>query len=340
MVRRDPTLDTPYSRDLLRSLDLALVPGKGQPGTTEALIDDLVDYDVNTGSFGRFEPGEQYSRLVELGFDAVPSLLRHLDDDRLTRARMEMFNNFPSWNLRVKHVVGDILEGLAAVELDRGEDGKSVGGGWLRRQQGYAITPEAAQAWWEKARQAGEEAYVLDRVLPPPARGGERAFPKPHLLKVITVKYPKHVPAVYRAVLDKRPDVYSWPLAEALARSSEPRKDKIDLFVSAAKHKDAYHRMAAFHALKELDKKQFDALLLATIDDFPTDVRATYWGCPESGVARLAIDADDPRVWPALEKVAKRSSPRAADGAAEATQRSRRAPAASRAAPAPGGLPG
>jgi hypothetical protein len=308
LARQDPMLETPYTRALLRSLDLALVPGKGKPGTVEALIDDLVDHDADAGTLGRFEPGDRYWRVVERGFDAVPALLEHLDDDRLTRAIMQGFNNFRPWHQRVKDVVGDILEGLAAEELDRAADGKSVGGGWLRRQQGYPITPDAGRAWWEKARKLGEEAYLLDRVLPPAAKEGKRAHVNAHLLRVISVKYPKHVPALYRTVLDKRPDLYSGELAEVLARSPVPAKDKLDLFLSAARHKDATHRLPAFHALKNLDKKKFDALLLATIEGFPTDVKGEYWICPEAYIAGLAVESDDARVWAALEKVAQRSS--------------------------------
>jgi hypothetical protein len=307
LARRDPTLDTPYTRALLRSLDLALVPGKGRPGTVEALIDDLVDHDADAGTLGRFEPGDRYWRVVERGFDAVPALLEHLDDDRLTRAMMQGFNNFRPWHLRVKDVVGDILVGLAAEELDRGEGGKSVGGDWLRRQQGYPVTPDAARAWWDKARKVGEEAYLLEHVLPP-AKEGKRAHVNAHLLRVISVKYPKHVPALYRTVLDKRPDLYSGELAEVLARSPVPAKDKLDLFLSAARHKDAAHRLPAVHALKDLDKKQFDALLLATIEGFPTDVKGEYWICPEASIAGLAVESDDARVWAALEKAARRSS--------------------------------
>jgi hypothetical protein len=33
------------------------------------------------------------------------------------------------------------------------------------------------------------------------------------LLGVIEAKYPKHVPSLYRAVLDKRPDMDSWSLS-------------------------------------------------------------------------------------------------------------------------------
>ncbi len=227
LMKRDPSLDTEYHRRLLKSLELALVPGKGKPGSVEALIDGLVDYHANTGTIGRFEPGDVYWRIAEKGFEAVPALIAALGDDRLTRSMMVGFNNFRSWNMRVGDLVGDLLEGLAGEELDRGANGKSVGGGWLRRQQGYGVTGEAAKAWWAMAEKVGEEQYLLDRVLPPVAKEGETLWPQTLPLRLIAVKYPKRLPDVYRTALEKRPDVQSWPLTEALGKSSLPAKDKL-----------------------------------------------------------------------------------------------------------------
>jgi hypothetical protein len=37
-------------------------------------------------------------------------------------------------------------------------------------------------------------------------------------------------------------------------------------------------------------------------------VPGDYWACPESLIARLAVASDEPRVWAALEKAARRAS--------------------------------
>jgi hypothetical protein len=308
LIQRDKKLDTEANRALLKSLDLALVPSKAKPGSIEALIDDLVDYESNTGTLGIFEPEDRYWRVAKLGFEAVPALIRHLDDDRLTRAMMMGFNNFRSWNLRVRDVVGDLLEGLAAEELTRGTEGEDVGGGWLRRQQGYRITAAAAEKWWKKAQKVGEETYLLSHVLPPQAKEGKPGHISPHLLNVVLAKYPKHIPSLYRKVLDERPELDSWLLADAFLRCKLPNKDKLDAFLHAAKHKDNQHRLPAFHAIKDLDKKEFTSLLITTIEGFPKDVPGAYWLCPEAHIAGLAIESEDPRVWQILEKVAKRSA--------------------------------
>jgi hypothetical protein len=308
LMKRNPARDTEPNRRLVASLELALVPGKGKPGSVEALIDAVVDYHADTGTIGVFEPRDAYWRIAEKGFDAVPALIAALTDDRLTRSMMVGFNNFPSWNLRVGDIAGDLLEGLAGEELDRGADGESVGGGALRRQQGYRVTPEAAKAWWAKAEKVGEEQYVLDRILPPAAKEGQTLWPRPLPLRLIVVKYPKRLPELYRMALEKRPDVQSYALAEAVAKLPIPAKDKLDLFEAAGKHKDLVHRLPALEELKGLDAKRFDQLLLATVEGLPKDVTEAYWGCQEAAVARLAMASDDPRVWAALEQAIKRAS--------------------------------
>ena len=298
LISQNKEWDTPYNRALLKSLDLALAPRKSRPGSIESLIDDLVDYDADTGTIGLFEPEERYWRIAKLGFDAVPALIEHLDDDRLTRARMQGFNNFATWHMRVGDVVSDLLEGLA---------GEETGRDWLDRQKGYRIDKAKAKTWWQKAKKLGEETYLMDHVFVK-ATENQEAHVDGHLLNVILAKYPKHIPSLYRAVLDKRSECDSSLLAEAVLRCQLPAKAKMDLFVHGAAHKDNTHRLPALVAMKELDGKQFDALLLATIEKFPKDVAGPYWECPEAYIAGLATECDNPRIWRVLEKVAKRSA--------------------------------
>lgn len=306
LIRRDQALDTDLHRALLKSLELALVPSKAKPGSIQALIDDLVDYQSDTGTPRLFKPEDRYWRIAKLGFEVVPALIEHLEDDRLTRAMMTGFNNFPSWHLRVQHVVGDLLEELAAEELMRGQDGEDVGGGWLRRQQGYSITKAAATEWWNKAQLIGEEKYLLEHVLPD-INKGRNAHISEHLVKLIELKYPHQLPSVYEKVLTERPELHSSMLAHALLQSKTDDRRKLSLFLRAAQHNDCRHRLPAFHALRDLDKKQFTSLIIDAIENLPVDVSGEYWYCPEAHIAKFAMDVDDPSVWKTLESVARRS---------------------------------
>lgn len=305
LIRRDPEFDTERNHALLRSLGLALVPGTGRPGTVEALIDALVDYHTDPTSLWTSVDSVTFLRITERGFDAAPALIAHLDDERLTRSRVPHFNNFPPRDLRVGDLAGLLLEGLAGGELDRTPDGDDVG--WLRLSQGYRVTRAAATAWWEKARKTGEEAHLLARVLPP--GDVEEGRVNLHLLRVLAAKYPGRLPELYRTVLARRPVIESWELAEALARSAVPAKDKLDLFTTAAGHEDYVHRRPALGAIKDLDRKRFDALVLAEVEALPAEVQGEFWRSRQArlGVTWLATQSDDPRVWAALEKAARRS---------------------------------
>src|SRR5205807_3957559 len=116
--------------------------------------------------------------------------------------------NFPTWHLRIKHVVSDLLQDMA---------GEEVGKDWLLRQKGWGVEKADAHAWWDKARKVGEEAYLLKHVLP----NDEKVhFPNALMVSIIREKYPDHLPKLYRTLLEDRPQLQSWSIAEAVAKSS------------------------------------------------------------------------------------------------------------------------
>jgi len=210
----EPRLKNEDTQALLKSLEAALMPSTAKPGSVERMADDLTDV-CNTGR-SHDEADPRYTRLAQMGFAAVPALIEHLDDDRLTRSFIQGFNNFPPWIRPVKHVVTDLLKDLAGAENRKD---------WGWQQDGWTVAKEDAQAWWEKARKVGEETYFLSHVLP---EGGDS--PNSLMLDIIVRKYPKHLPKLYKTILDERPKMQSWPLAEAVAKSSLPDDKKRELF--------------------------------------------------------------------------------------------------------------
>jgi hypothetical protein len=293
VLAAEPKLNTQVSQALLKSLEAALVPSTAKPGSVERLIDDLTDMCNTDLNYDEKDP--RFSRLADMGFAAVPALLEHLDDDRLTRSVKQGFGNFPTWHMRVNHVVSDLLQELA---------GEDVGKDWLRRQQGWAVEKADAQAWWEKVKKQGEEAYCLGHVLPPGEEGG---WPNRLMLEIITKKHPQHLPKLYRTILDERPKMQSWPVAEAVAKSSLPDGQKRQLFLYASRNNSLAHRRFGLSHLQKLDPKQFMTILLATLESLPKTPTEPYVGCPEAACALLVMTTDDARAWTMLEIVAKRS---------------------------------
>jgi hypothetical protein len=286
----EPKLITEGSLALLKSLEAALVPRTAKPGSVERMIDVLTDM-CNTG-LGNQLAEPRYSRLAHMGFAAVPALLEHLRDTRQTRSVRQGFNNFPTWPVRVCDVVSDLLQALA---------GEDVGKDWLERQLGWAVEKADVQAWWDKARKDGEEAYFVNHVLP---SGEKEGWPNSLMLEILTEKYAQHLPKLYKTILDERPKIQSWAFAEAVAKSSLPNYQKRDLFLYASANKNLDHRRFALSHLQELDPQQFLTILLATLESLPKTWTEPYW---VSAFALLVMATEDARAWKTLEKVAKRS---------------------------------
>lgn len=293
LLAAEPKVCARGGEELLKSLEAALVPSIAKPGSVERMIDDLTEMCNTFLEHDTKDP--RYTRLAVEGFAAVPALLEHLDDERLTRSIKHGFNNFPTHHVRVQHVVSDLLQALA---------GDDAGKDWLRRQQGWAVKKADAQAWWEKARKEGEEAYLLGHVLP---AGEQAGWPNELMLEIIAKKYPQHLPTLYKTILDDRPKTQSWPIADAIAKSSLPADKKRASFLYAAHHKNLEHLRVGLTHLRKLDPEQFITILLDTLDYLPKTPTERYSGCPEAAFAHLVMETDDTRAWKMLEKVAKRS---------------------------------
>jgi hypothetical protein len=308
LLTDESELDTPENRHVVTSLEAALAPRTARPGSIEALVDDL----INARSAHISEPC--VARILDLGFDAVPVLLNHLDDDRLTR-----YHWVPEFGVDV---------GFSGVEMDRDSGyqyrvrdmastllqyfGGESSFGWLSERTDPVEVKRRVQGWWPEVRQQGEEAWLVAHVLPPPRKvdPGRSEGPDVVYTRLLVKKYPQRIPEIYRELLDKHPFVYSEPLLAAIHDSSFPRTEKIALFVLGATCHTLEHRLSALQHLRDLDTERFVTLLVATLDNLP-EAPATqiFFACPESRLAYFVYSSDDPRVWQALERAARRADP-------------------------------
>jgi hypothetical protein len=131
-----------------------------------------------------------------------------------------------------------------------------------------------------------------------------------HHLRVLAAKYPKDVLDLYRTVLDKPPGAAGRVMPAVVLRCKAPDKDKLENLLRAVRHRESGHRYYALDALKQLDKKQFNAVLIERLEKFPADLRGDerYDWCDEGITARFAHESDDPRVWQALDKAIQRAA--------------------------------
>lgn len=295
LLKENPDLATEHNRYLLSCLDKTLQPSSAPHGSVEAAIDDLTELHGSTSLLGSEQPDARYVAVAQLGFKAVPELIDHLDDDRLTRVKVSRFNNFPPYIKRVRDVVSDYLQELAGSDLEKN---------WLRRRQGYAVDKKDALKWWKKARSKGEENYLVENVLP---RDTAVEWPNSLHLWLLAQRYSKRLPAVYMRLLDDRPQMQSWPVVEALKQSSLGRAQKLELLNHAGRHKNLEHRRAAFWLMKELDRDRFVQMLIGTLKSLPATPEGEYWCCREASFANLVMETHHPEAWRILKKVAQRS---------------------------------
>jgi hypothetical protein len=244
----------------------------------EALIDDLTEHREEhffSPSYRSMPETEAYWKLVTLGFDAVPSLIEHVNDERYTRGIVTGSGLF--YRMQVGHVCREILTELSGSELE-GYDLRRVG----------RVDPEAARNWFAAAKKVGEEKWLLDHVLPTRDTAATRVYGRPeeHILRVLGAKYPKHLPAAYRAILKQRPPLNSEGAVQAIVASRLTREAKTELLLEGVRQTELGHHDVALRGLAEVDAALFRKHLLLSLKEE---------GQSPSGFIDLVERAGDPR---------------------------------------------
>jgi hypothetical protein len=104
--------------ELLDDLKLTLAPRQSKPGSVEALIDELTEYWNEQSDYSDPTGHGAYEKLVDLGFGAVPALLDHVGDRRLTRADTSDFYRQKNDIRRVGELAGWILTAISNGDHD------------------------------------------------------------------------------------------------------------------------------------------------------------------------------------------------------------------------------
>jgi hypothetical protein len=287
ILEAEARLDTPQNRSLLNSLQASIAPGTAKPGTIEEKLDRLVDLKA----FASFdELPQELIELTQFGFDAIPDLLAHLDDPRLTGYREQSsIHCFPQYPWTVGNLCYKILGGLAGWE---------AAASWRSGAEDPKTAKARATAWSEEARKKEEKTFLIDNALPP----GE--WPRRPLLRILARKYPEDLVALYRHLLAKRPEMHSWQVAREIASSALSRNRKIDVLAEAAESGNLRHRYAALWDLKELHRKRALKLLVGTLERLPT---AATGNGDENSFVLLVERIGDAQAWNALRQAARRA---------------------------------
>jgi hypothetical protein len=154
VAQDDPEYRDGDNAELVRLLGATLSQKSSPPGTIDSEIDGLTD--CSAPRYGFIKPGEAptaYTRLVGRGFAAVTFLLRHTDDERLTRSPiLEGFNRGLSIRIgRVNESCRAIITGLSDGEvlpyrevIQEGPDGRRSTTWFQEEPEAYRVK---ASAW-------------------------------------------------------------------------------------------------------------------------------------------------------------------------------------------------
>lgn len=312
LLRTPHGLDTDERRELLRSLRATLVPSTAAPDSVEALVDGLVEYGGKPDGFhgeqkavpdvNDFDP--RYWNLLLRGFEAVPTLVRHLDDERLTRKIHPAVMNASARHVRVADVAAELLIEFADQGASR--PGRSGWELWHRTwfNPGPQLDREVVGRWWAKASAMGEEAYLLKHVIPKDGPG--EYGPNAQMLHLIAARYPRHLPGLYETMIRKWPHAPNHLLAELVGKSGLSVEAKARLFLLAARSGDLQQRLIGLQQLFDMKHPQAAPLLIEAFRLLPRTPKGEYWLSQAKSVGRVACRTDDPRVWEALAATARR----------------------------------
>lgn len=282
---------------LLEDLELTVTPRKSKPGSIEALIDDLTEDWTDPDDRENETNHVAYWKLVELGYDAVPALLEHLKDNRLTRSKLHDWKSGEYIGVvRVSQPVESILNQLSGGRFETEYYGVT----------GDRIIEPKDHRWLEMVRCGGEEAWLLDNVIPEDAEERDQ-IPNEIILRIIRAKYPQRLKDVYQTVVLHRPIVRSDPITKAILASKLPLKDKVAILEQGVTSKEYKHRVAALEALAEIDGVLFRKHLLQSLKGIPADItfREDAYN-PELWVIGLLRKTDDRDCWQALTDLTRR----------------------------------
>ncbi len=168
----------------------------------EVIENYLMSGDNDRINHGNREENKAKKLLILKGFEAIPALLKHLDDKRMTNHLMTGFNNFVSHPMRADRVVNNYLHAFTNNEM---------GSNWLERQKGVLSDREKITKWWKKASDLGEKKYVAKYTLVSSKRKLKLST---EMLMLAADRYPELIPKLYQKAISSK--MHSWPIAEAL----------------------------------------------------------------------------------------------------------------------------
>ena len=294
-------LDTPLHLNILADMEKTLAPAKttAPPGSPEALVEKLVglrEFVPRGGGCSGPHHNATYLELREMGLDAVPALIEHIDDFRIVRSIRSMGDGRYVWHVRVADVVAELLDGLYGREEGFSYD-------FLEGQgRGKRLDRRHVLHWWNATQGTKARAYLRERAI---TRGREdKPEVNESVIAALGRQYPNEPIALVEAKLDEFEYVHD--LLEATAGSAATEEQKNRVYLRAASDAHWRKRTVGIRRLLEAGHPDAVALLIREIARIPETPPEAYWVCAAGRVAVIARYTEHAGAWAALTERAKR----------------------------------
>jgi hypothetical protein len=312
ICRRDPSLLTRERRAFMASLDQTIRRPPPRMKTMQTLIDRLRDYQAPVDTWlepwerDRFEPWQPHPLLRPIllrAFAEMPTIIRHLDDQRLTRT-------YDAWYTRrgpAIHTIADVLGTIvhAYTGSESETDGAVLLDAWTAKAYGLN--------WWPKFRSCSEADILLNRVmfLRVSPFNGNSALPNSFALWILGQKYPERFADFVALYYSNPENPFLHEYGAALAGSRLAVDRKVAIFSALIMNPDHPLRIEALRFLKHADERAYRELLCALVKEGVDCIDRFDWKTrlpPE--LVRDFEWIDDPQAWNDLAMLCERYSAR------------------------------
>ncbi len=298
LCQRAPGLDSLAHRNILHDMKLTLANSQSPADSVEAIVDSLVDagiggdWDGDLSSLYYIYKNESYKKLESMGLDAVPVLLNHTHDFRLTRYVDS--NHRGTWIVRIADVVHHFLNSLAGQEFAHDL--------LIREGRGRCVDLDHVTFWWSETKGIDLVTFLRDKAITLDDEGVLQA--NPLLLELLARRYPSELVTLFKKYVAQMK--YADPLFEAIAIADIQEQQKAELFLREIQSQNMQIRESAIEQLLKISHEQAVPLLVAELDRLPKTSFEAYWRSDVGRVAQLLCYTDDELAWSALACTAKR----------------------------------
>ena len=286
---------------LLARLRLTVRPSGAKPGSPEALIDGVVDGPnvyIHTPIAPKGFSDPNLTRLLEMGFAAMPALIDHMQDQRWLRAAKPPMDFVRSLDT-AGPLLSKLVEEAAGNELFTSDD---------EREDPRTDLQRLARQWWAEASKVSEEAYVCGHVMPVEEPTWLDPATNSYCTWIVGRRYPQRLPEIYERLLREKPNLDSGNVADTVgACTGLSREEKLRLLRLGADSPSLARREDALGALLPLDPAEANARILRELERMPRG-SSNQGGNrpPEEKFTLLVQRSDSPEVWAAFTETARR----------------------------------